>query len=244
MRTRHCASTTILLLICSAAALGQTQAKLNRRYDLILEKKDGNTVRTMDPAHIFDEGDLIRFRLRPGVNGYLYVLNHGSSGKYEQLFPRPGESESREVRTGRDYLIPDSESGWFRVQGPPGYETVYFLISPLDLGKTFFPHTSSEEPPQQTAPKQDAHTETPDEKAFESATPRCDDDLFRTRGVCLDTKAGLKPVEPGEPLPSSLPPVAVGSRDLVIVKESSDTAVSSTEPFDTPVVYHFKIAHK
>ncbi len=230
----------IILVVCSAAVLGQTQAKLNRRYDLILEKKDGSTVRTMDPAHIFDEGDLIRFRLRPGVNGYLYVLNHGSSGKYEQLFPRAGETQVREVRSGHDYVIPDSDTGWFRVQGPSGYEIVYFLISPLDLGRTLFPHAVEEPVPG----KADSHDPTPDEKAFETATPRCDDELFRARGECLDKNAGLKPVQPGESLPSSLPPVSVGSRDLVIVKGSDDTAVSSTEPFDTPVIYHFKIAHK
>jgi hypothetical protein len=229
-----------LVLASLVVASAQTQAKLNRRYDLILEKKEGKAVHVMDPAHIFDEGDLIRFRLRPGVNGYLYVLNHTSSGKYEQLFPRVGDTEGRDVHAGRDYLIPDSDSGWFRVEGPPGYETVYFLISPLDLGKSLFPH-AQEEP---TQPKQEGHAETPDEKAFESATPRCDDELFRTRGECLDSKAGLKPVQPGESLPSSLPAVSVGSRDLVVVKESSDTAVSSTEPFDAPVVYHFKIAHK
>jgi hypothetical protein len=233
-------TTTVLFLVCAAAALAQTQAKLNRRYDLILEKKDGNTPRTVDPAHIFNDGDLIRFRLRPGVNGYLYVLNHGSSGKYEQLFPRAGSTQDREVRSARDYVIPDSDSGWFRIQGPAGYETVYFLISPMDLGKSLFPHATEEQAP----PKEQTHAETPDDKAFESATPRCDDELFRTRGECLDSKAGLKPVQPGESLPSSLPPVSVGSRDLVIVKESSATAVSSTEPFDAPVIYHFKIAHK
>jgi hypothetical protein len=228
------------LFVLSAFASAQTQAKLNHRYDLILEKKDGNTVRVMDPAHIFEQGDLIRFRLRPGVNGYLYVLNHGSSGKYEQLFPRIGQSEGREVRAGRDYVIPDSESGWFKIQGPAGYETVYFLISPLDLGRTLFAHA----PEEQAQPKPDSHSETADEKAFESATPRCDDELFRTRGECLDAKAGLKPVQPGESLPSNMPQVSVNSSDLVVVKESSDTAVSSTEPFDAPVVYHFKIAHK
>jgi hypothetical protein len=241
MRTLRCRkATTLLFFVCSAAALAQTQAKLNRRYDLILEKKDGSSPRTMDPAHIFEQGDLIRFRLRPGVNGFLYVLNHGSSGKYEQLFPRAGASQDREVRMAHDYIIPDSDSGWFRIQGPAGYETVYFLISPMDLGRSLYPHAHEEQAPS----KEPTHTETPDDKAFESATPRCDDELFRARGECLDTKAGLKPVQPGETLPSNLPPVSVGSRDLVIVKGSSDTAVSSTEPFDTPVVYHFKIAHK
>lgn len=236
---RYCAVITAIFAVCAVAS-AQTQAKLNRRYDLILEKKDGAAVRTMDPAHVFNDGDLIRFRLRPGVNGYLYVLNHGSSGKYEQLFPRVGQSESREVRMGRDYVIPDSDAGWFRIQGPAGYETVYFLISPLDLGRSLFPHA----PEAQATTKPDPQPQTADQSAFDSATPRCDDELFRSRGECLDKKAGLKPVQPGESLPSGLPPVSVGSRDLVIVKGSDDTSVASTEPFDVPVVYHFKIAHK
>lgn len=240
MLAHRCSAVAGVFLVCSFAAWTQTQAKLNRRYDLILEKKDGTTARVMDPAHVFEEGDLIRFRLRPGVNGYLYVLNHGSSGKYEQLFPRIGQSEGREVHNGHDYVIPDSESGWFKIAGPPGYEIVYFLISPLDLGRSLFAH-APEEQAQQNA---NSHAETPEEKAFESATPRCDDELFRARGECLDTKAGLKPVAPGEALPSNLPQVSAGSRDLVVVKESNDTSVSSTEPFDAPVVYHFKIAHK
>lgn len=238
---RKCALLAILAFSAAAVLPAQTEAKLNRRYDLILEKKDGNTVQKMDPSHVFKDGDLIRFRLRPGVNGYLYVLNRGSSGKYEQLFPRAGETQSREVRAGHDYVIPDSDSGWFRIQGPVGYETVYFLISPLDLGKTLFPHAHEDQP----APaKSDPQPETPDQKAFETATPRCDDALFRTRGECLDRNAGLKPVEPGETLPSGLPAVSVGSKDLVIVKQSDDTSVASTEPFDAPVIYHFKIAHK
>ncbi len=229
-----------VLFVCSIAVWAQTRAKLNRRYDLILEKKDGSAVRVMDPAHIFDGGDLIRFRLRPGVNGYLYVLNHGSSGKYEQLFPRAGESGDREVQAGHEYVIPDSDSGWFRIQGPPGYETVYLLISPLDLGKSLFPHAREE----QDRPEVHTQQSDADAKAFESATPRCDDELFRTRGECLDSKAGLKPVQPGETLPLNVPQVASGSRDLVVVKPSNDTSVSSTEPFDAPVVYHFRIAHK
>jgi len=229
-----------LAFVVSLAASAQTEAKLNRRYDLILEKKDGNAIKVMDPGHIFSDGDFIRFRLRPGVNGYLYVLNHASSGNYEQLFPRAGEVESREVRAGRDYLIPDSETGWFKIEGPAGYETVYFLISPMDLGKNLFPHAAEEQP----ASKANTAQSEADRKAFESATPRCDDELFRTRGACLDSKAGLKPVEPGEALPPSLPAVSVGSRDLVVIKNSNETAVSSTEPFDAPVVYHFKVAHK
>ena len=163
-------------------------------------------------------------------------MNRGSSGKYEQLFPRTGASVERAVRAGKEYVIPDTESGWFRVQAPAGYETVYFLISPMDLGKSL----------PAGAPTSDATSQQKEAAdAFATATPRCDDEVFRARGECLDTNAGFKPLQEGEKLPEKFSQVpTVTSRDLVVVKESNDTSVSSTEPFDAPVIYHFRIAHK
>lgn len=236
MYMRHGFAIAAVAAGMAQVAGAQKEAVLNRRVDLVLEKKEGSSARPMDPAHVFAEGDLIRFRLRSGINGFLYVIDRGSSGKYEQLFPRSGENRDRSVKIGREYVIPDSDTGWFRVQAPAGYETVYFLVSPMDLGKSL--------------PTRVPLTQSPGEQhditdAFATATPRCDDQLFRARGECLDTNAGLKPVQQGEKLPERLSQIpTVTSRDLVVVKDSNDTSISSTEPFDGPVIYHFRIAHK
>ena len=231
----------LVLAALAQPAGAQKEAALNPRMDLVLEKKEGSSVRTMDPTHVFAEGDLIRFRLQSGVNGFLYVMNRGSSGKYEQLFPRSGTNVDRSVKAGKAYVIPDSSSGWFRVQAPPGYETVYFLVSPMDLGKVDLGKALPSGLPATEAPGE--QHEAAD--AFSTATPRCDDELFRARGECLDSNAGLKPLQRGEKLPEQLSQApAVASRDLVVVKESHDTSVSSTEPFDALVIYHFRIAHK
>ncbi len=237
MRMRHAFFATALLVVVAQVGGAQKEAPLNHRIDLVLEKKDGTSAQKMDPTHVFAEGDLIRFRLKSGVNGFLYVINQGSSGKFEQLFPRAGENQDRAVKAGREYVIPDSETGWFRIQAPAGYETVYFLISPMDLGKSL----PSGAPGGQSSSEQ----QQADMKAFETATPRCDDEVFRSRGECVDSNAGLKPVQQGERMPEKLSQVPVmTSRDMVVVKESNDTTVSSTEPFEAPVIYHFRIAHK
>lgn len=236
MHTRYAFGVAVLLPVLLHSAGAQQQAVLNPRVDLVLEKKEGNSARAMDPAHVFAEGDFIRFRLRSGVNGFLYVINRGSSGKYQQLFPADQENQDRSVKAGKEYLVPDSKDGWFRVQAPPGYENVYFLISPMDLGKSL---------PAATALPESGDGHHPATDAFATATPRCDDEMFRARGECLDTGAGLKPLQQGEKLPETLSQVpATTSRDLVVVKGSNDTSVSSTEPFEAPVIYHFKIAHK
>jgi hypothetical protein len=219
-------------------ALAQTPMEVNRRMDLVLEQKKGESVQVMDPTHVFNDGNLIRFRLRSAVDGYLYVINQGSSRKIEQLFPRDELRQSRQIIMGKDYLVPASGNGWFAVKDPPGYETVYFLISPIDLGDSL-PDPASQAG---VSPPVQADSESP---AFATATPRCDDDLFKARGECLDSGAGVKPMQKGESLPDKLPHLpASTSRDLVIVKDSKDTSISSTQPFDGPAVYRFKIAHR
>ena len=222
----------VLPVIFSAAVCAQAQAELNHRMDLILEKKDGASTRAMDPNYVFSSGDKIRFRLKSSVNGFLYVTDRGSSGTWQQLFPRDDLAQSRQLERGREYLVPAAGRGWFQVTGPPGYDNVYFLVSPVDLGKSMAV-------PEKT---QDSKA---DAGAFATATPRCNDELFRARGECLDTHAGLKPLEKGESLPGAFSQYAVmTSRDLIVVDNASETSVSSTEPFDGPCIYRFRIAHK
>ena len=222
----------VLPIILPAAVCAQAQAELNHRIDLILEKKDGDAARAMDPNYVFSSGDKIRFRLKSSVNGFLYVTDRGSSGVWQQLFPRDNLAQSRELEKGREYMVPAVGNGWFQVTGPPGYDNVYFLVSPVDLGKSI-------PVPEKAQPSQ------ADTGAFATATPRCNDELFRARGECLDTHAGLKPLEKGESLPGAFSQFAVmTSRDLIVVDNASETSVSSTEPFDGPCIYRFRIAHK
>jgi hypothetical protein len=224
----------VFLALSPTAGRAQAQAEVNHRIDLVLEKKEGTSVRTVEPNYVFSAGDKLRFRLKSAVNGYLYVMNQGSSGVWQQLFPRDGVTQSRTVAAGKQYLVPASGSGWFQVTGPPGYDNVYFLISPVDLGKS----------PPGSGSQQSSSSEA-DAASFATATPRCDDELFRARGECLDTHAGLKPLDKGESLPEKFSQFsAMTSRDLIVVDNSSDTSVSSTEPFEGPSMYRFRIAHK
>jgi hypothetical protein len=230
-----CVAGSVLFLTAIAFGNGQGQAEVNHRIDLVLEQKLGSSVRTVDPNYVFSTGAKVRFRLKSAVNGFLYVMDQGSSGKWQQLFPRDELAQSREVGAGKNYLIPASGAGWFQVSGPPGYDNVYFLVSPMDLGKTL-PNGGHQE---------NSSTAAADAAAFATATPRCDDELFRTHGECLDAHAGLKPIEKGESLPDRLPAMqGATSRDLIIVDNSKDTSISSTAPFDGPAIYRFRIAHK
>jgi hypothetical protein len=165
------------------------------------------------------------------VDGYLYVLDLNTSGKYEVLFPRAETGNDNRIVHGREYLMPATDNGWFEVSGPAGYEKLYFVLSPATLTLGQIQNKATSLPPQGTAPS--------------TMTPRCNDAIFKARGDCVDSGAGAKPVPPGETLPRDLIHMDnEASRDLKFTNSSSGTTVASGAPLAGPVVYEFLLAHK
>jgi hypothetical protein len=75
--------------------------------------------------------------------------------------------------------------------------------------------------------------------------PRCDDSIFRARGLCIDSSAGLRGIPETEALPENLKGVPrAKSRELVIMRKEDSSLVSSPVPLTGPVVYQFRLAHK
>jgi hypothetical protein len=226
-------------LICFVALLGSASPVTPASQDsaavslisIVLEKKTGDAVQTVDPTHVFADGDTVRFRLTPAVDGYLYVMDLNTTGKYEVLFPLPETGNDNRIEHGKRYLMPATDNGWFEVTGPPGYEKLYFLLSPAALTMGQLQGRTNSTLPQGTAPS--------------SMRPRCNDEIFKARGDCVVATAGPKAVAPGEALPRDLTDLANGaSRDLKFTNSGSGSTVSSGMPLTGPVVYEFLLAHK
>jgi hypothetical protein len=228
------------LILIAAPELGMSRpapavdTAANSLISIVLEKKNGDATQTVDPGHVFDSGDTVRFRLQPAVDAYLYVLDLNTSGKYEVLFPRAETGSDNRIEHGKEYLLPATQDGWFEVAGPAGHEKLYFVMSPLALTTGQLQNAPSGMPPQGTAPS--------------SMKPRCNDGIFKARGECVDATAGPKQVGPTEKLPRGLNEIANGSangasRDLKFTKKSSTSVVTSSAPLTGPVVYEFLLAH-
>jgi hypothetical protein len=230
MRRQVLCLITLLGAASPAVLAAQDSAAVNL-VSIVLEMKAGDAVHTVDPTHVFAAGDTVRFRLKPSVDGYLYVLDLNTSGKYEVLFPRAETGNDNRIEHGRDYLMPATQNGWFEVTGPAGYEKLYFVLSPAALTLGQIQNRAPSMPPQGTAPS--------------TMRPRCNDEIFKARGECIDAGAGPKAVAPGEALPRDLTQVANGaSRDLKFTNNSTGTTVTSGSPLAGPVVYEFLLAHK
>ena len=200
-----------------------------QRVRLTVEREDSSGWRAMNPATVFAPNDRLRFRVTTNFPGFLYVMNRGTAGTYELLFPRTDTGSDNRVEAGREYVVPATE-GWFRVGGPAGQDVMYWLVSPIEMpgGYQRLPPPPPHEP-----------------NAPASLRPRCDDTVFKARGECIDNSAGVRPVAPGEKLPSNLSGVAGATpRELLFLEEKGGTVLSSKQPLTGPVIYEIRLAHR
>ena len=199
-----------------------------RKISVTVERKTGNKVERMDPAHVFENGELVRFRFQANFPGYLYVLNHSISGKDVLLFPKEETGLDNRIDKDREYLMPMTESGWFKMEGPAGHEVTYWVVSPLKLSGRPSPVTSDATVPPASA-----------------MTPRCDDSIFQARGDCIDVTAGPQPVKKREDVPESLSGlIGARPRELTMTKSGNATSVLVPAGANEPLIYTFHLAHK
>ncbi|HUQ91469.1 MAG TPA: DUF4384 domain-containing protein [Bryobacteraceae bacterium] len=215
-----------------AAAQSKSLTQGPHRMELTLERKSTAGWRVVDPGFIFAKSDNIRFRFKTNFSGYLYVMNQGTAGTYSKLFPREDTGMANRVETGKDYVVPATE-GSFRVDGPPGHDVVYWVVSPIDMEGGSRSYTPLPPAPPMTA------------KMKATLTPRCDDSILRARGDCVDSSAGPQAVPDASQLPENIKPAAgATSQDLMFMKKQKSSVISSPVPLSGPVIFEFRLAHK
>jgi len=108
-----------------APATGATSA-LGLKYRLIAQH--GSNEVDVDPGTTFHSGDKVRFAFESNIEGYLYVVQAGSTGRWTVLFPNPDANGGMNaVSRSSEYLVPDN--GWFAFDDTPGTEEVFVVLS-------------------------------------------------------------------------------------------------------------------
>ena len=220
-------------LICAAPVQAQTAG--SSVLSIRLEKKTGNTVQAVPQNTVFRNGEILRFRLTSQINGYLYVVDKGSTGNTAVLFPAATTAGGNRIETGRSYLVPAEGDGWFEVSGPAGFDVLYFLVSatPISLPSGSSPSQGEKHAPAQESPPPP------------NLLPRCDDAVFKARGECVDMSAGATALPPDAVVPRELVPLArTASRDIVLTDDGDDTGVQSAPNAKLPIIYTFRLAHR
>jgi hypothetical protein len=102
---------------------------LGLRYT-ILKRQGAGEYFEVDRDSDFSEGDQLRLELEPNDNGFLYVVNQGSSQRWSVLYPRGAEQGSNRVEAGRKYSIPaKGASRAITITSPSGVEKLFVVLS-------------------------------------------------------------------------------------------------------------------
>ena len=156
-------------------------------------------------------------------------MDYGTSGKYSLLFPRDETGRENRIESGKEYRIPATEA-WFRIDGPPGHDIVYWLVSPLPLASR-----RNGVPP---LPKTEGAAEDPAAalRRFHFPRPR-PVHRFERRPARHSRDRGTSRESEGR---AARPK----SRELIIMRKEEQSLISSPVPLAGPVVYEFRLAHK
>ena len=87
--------------------------------------RDGRTTR-VPPTAEFRSGDQVRIHFATNFDGFIAIINRGTSGRSALLFPHG--PESNRVRPTGNYLFP-SKPGYFRFDHRPGRERLVFIMA-------------------------------------------------------------------------------------------------------------------
>lgn len=222
--------------IALSPAQTQSYTRGSQHLDVTLELKTNGDWQPIDPGRVLDQGNQVRFRGRSDFGGYLYVMNLGTSGQYTLLFPREDTGRMNKIEASKEFLVPALD-GSFQIIGPPGYETVYWLVSPVELNEDAARSKSTYVP----LPPPPAKNSNPRPNLI----PRCDDTLFQARGECIDPSAGPRSIDDPKELPENLATLPeVTSRELAFIRKENSTQVSAPENTKGPLVFEFRIAHR
>ncbi len=196
-----------------------------------LEQKNGNDSKTVPQNTVFRNGNILRFRLTSRIAGYLYVVDKGTTGETTTLFPvSTGTDTQNRIEPDQTMVVPAMGDGWFEVSGPSGSDTIYLLVSSTAILIPPAAVPETQESPQSTLPP--------------NLLPRCNDEIFKARGECIDSSAGAAPLPPNAPVPRELAPFAKSAaRDIILTEDGDGVTVKPAPSAKLPLIYTFRLAH-
>ena len=115
-----------------ASVAADSAVNAGLKYRILRRGPAGDAVE-VDADTMFRSGDRIRFALEPNVDGFLYVIQRGSTGRWSVLLPHPQLNGGRNTVT-RFVEVTIPPEGWFRFDENPGSEEVFVYLSrePID----------------------------------------------------------------------------------------------------------------
>jgi hypothetical protein len=145
---------------------------LGLRYTV--RKKEGDQITEVPPDTQFHSGEHIQLTLEVNDSGYLYIVQQGTSGKWEALFPSADIANGdNRVQRGRVYNLPPGRV--FTFSGEPGVERLFVIFSRTpahEIDSLIYSLKGAERPPAAAA---EPEKEQPAEQLLSASAEPIDD---------------------------------------------------------------------
>jgi hypothetical protein len=106
-----------------------SQTALGLSYWIELASADGSSGTQVTERHVFRSGDRIRLHFRSNADGNIALIQLGSSGTSQVLFPDPANGlADGGLAADQDKILPN-DSAWFRFDEKPGTERLVVLFA-------------------------------------------------------------------------------------------------------------------
>src|SRR5262245_34498818 len=133
----------------AASNASSAERRVGLKYRILLRTPDCD-IKEVDSAYTFHSGDKVRLQIESNVDGYLYVLQKGSTGKDRMLFPDPRiNGGDNKISRGILYSVPGSQ--WFTFDNNPGTENLTVAVSRTPM-KSVQPPAKPQEAKSETRP--------------------------------------------------------------------------------------------
>ncbi len=96
-----------------------------------IEKQSSDGMQRVTASSAFTSGNRVRLHVQSNRSGYLYVVNQGSSGHSDFLFPT-NINDGEYIDANRTYTVP-AHGGYIRFDNQPGQEVVWVFLSQYPL---------------------------------------------------------------------------------------------------------------
>jgi serine/threonine protein kinase len=115
--------------------------ELNSLALSIYRNAGGKDYKPVSPDTIFHNQESIRISLKMPQDGYVYMVQQGSSGRVQVIFPHPriNAGNNRAVRDQELIFPPEQSAPPMKFDNRPGTETVYVLFARAKGEKLFEP---------------------------------------------------------------------------------------------------------
>lgn len=94
-----------------------------------IELKRNDKVSYVPASSAFFSGDRVRLHIRVNRDAYLTILNQGTSGDLQLIYPKTQADAERKVTKTMDFTIPTTPGNWLKFDDVPGVEQMIVILS-------------------------------------------------------------------------------------------------------------------